>query len=368
MEIAFFIESLKSGGKERQLYYLLKEITYKFNVHLFLFDNNIFYKEVFDLPIKIKVLKKNDKRSISKILNIYESLSNNNVKLIHSWDNSASIILIPYLIIHPSIRLVSSIRFAGKINRRIKEKLIDRASYLISKHIVSNSKKGLEVENLLNKKKGIVIHNGLDIHQFDISSSKNNNITDLLTEEYYLIVMLANFTEAKDHETFINVAKSLIRQIENIKFICIGDGSGRIKAENAAGKFCGRKIYFWGQRNDVPALLKKMDIGILLSNTQGHAEGISNAIMEYMAAQLPVIATNAGGTPELVKENVSGFLVPPFNENKVIEKINFLFNNKDVAKRMGENGRKIIIKEFNTKKMALAYSNLYSDSLKKFKY
>jgi glycosyltransferase involved in cell wall biosynthesis len=81
--------------------------------------------------------------------------------------------------------------------------------------------------------------------------------------------------------------------------------------------------------------------------------------MEYMAAELPVIATNAGGTPELVKDNISGFLVPTFDENVVAEKILYLFHNQNKAKEMGKAGRKIIEKDFSQEKMVNSYKRLY---------
>ena len=105
------------------------------------------------------------------------------------------------------------------------------------------------------------------------------------------------------------------------------------------------------------------DIGVLLNNTKGHGEGISNAIMEYMAAGLPVIATDAGGTPELVKDKISGFLVPAFDPEIVVGKINYLLKNEQIRKEMGQKGRKIIEAEFNLGKMVSSYLNLYQNLL-----
>ena len=120
-----------------------------------------------------------------------------------------------------------------------------------------------------------------------------------------------------------------------------------------------KTIFFLGNRKDIPAILKSSTIGVLLNNTNGHAEGISNAIMEYMSAGLPVVATNAGGTPELVKNGESGFLVPAFDEKTIIEKIEFLLKNPNVNIKMGKRGREIIIQKFSIQKMTDNFLELY---------
>ncbi len=136
-------------------------------------------------------------------------------------------------------------------------------------------------------------------------------------------------------------------------FFCIGNGPGRNRAEKIAGSLLNNNIHFLGRREDIHQIIHAFDIGVMLNNTNGHAEGISNAIMEYMAAGLPVIATNAGGTIELVQEGRSGFLVPPFDPETVARKIKILLEdeqlkNADGSKRQGnyqkrfqysENGR-----------------------------
>ena len=71
-------------------------------------------------------------------------------------------------------------------------------------------------------------------------------------------------------------------------------------------------------------------------NKNGLKEGISNSIMEYMANEIPVIATNSGGNKELVKNNSSGFLIDEGDIKSLIEKIKFLIDNPIESKKMGK--------------------------------
>ena len=81
------------------------------------------------------------------------------------------------------------------------------------------------------------------------------------------------------------------------------------------------KIIFLGKRSNVESIINIFDVGILLTNSKVHGEGISNSIMEYMALGKPVIATRGGGTNEVVIEGENGYLIDPFNEDQLIEKI-----------------------------------------------
>jgi glycosyltransferase involved in cell wall biosynthesis len=88
-------------------------------------------------------------------------------------------------------------------------------------------------------------------------------------------------------------------------------------------------------------------------------EGISNSIMEYMALGKPVIATNSGGTNEIVINNDTGFLITDNKVEVVVEKIEYLLNNPEISRSMGYRGRERIKKYFSIEKMIQEFINLY---------
>jgi glycosyltransferase involved in cell wall biosynthesis len=92
-----------------------------------------------------------------------------------------------------------------------------------------------------------------------------------------------------------------------------------------------------------------------------HAEGISNAIMEAMAARLPVVATAVGGSPELVREGVNGYLVPPGAPAALSRRILDLLASPQARRRMGERGRRIVATEFGVDQMRASYDALYEE-------
>jgi glycosyltransferase involved in cell wall biosynthesis len=82
--------------------------------------------------------------------------------------------------------------------------------------------------------------------------------------------------------------------------------------------------------------------------------------MEYMALGKPVIATNSGGTPELVKNGVNGYLIPPNDINELIAKIQLLLESKNKRIQLGSHGRMIIKNEFSLEKMTNKFVELYN--------
>src|SRR5262249_16038980 len=88
-------------------------------------------------------------------------------------------------------------------------------------------------------------------------------------------------------------------------------------------------------------------------------EGLSNSIMEYMALGKPVVATDGGGTRELVVDGETGFLVPPGTPSALVAKIEYLLANPDIAKRMGEAGEARLRREFSIMRMVEETVKLY---------
>src|SRR5438876_8916005 len=106
-------------------------------------------------------------------------------------------------------------------------------------------------------------------------------------------------------------------------------------------------------------MVKTFTVGVLSTFT----EGISNSVMEYMALKKPVVATDGGGTRELVVEGETGFLVPPGKPEALAAKIEYLLDNPDDARRMGEAGAARLRCEFSIARMIEKTVNLYEAAM-----
>jgi len=144
----------------------------------------------------------------------------------------------------------------------------------------------------------------------------------------------------------------------------IGDGTNfnEIKSEIPISLL--NKIVFLGKRSNVESIINIFDIGILLTNSKVHGEGISNSIIEYMALSKPVIATCGGGTNEVIIDNQNGYLIDADNKDQLIEKIESLMNDKTLMNDLGKNGFQMVQEKFDLKIMTGHYITIYQKLMK----
>src|SRR5262249_23491958 len=165
--------------------------------------------------------------------------------------------------------------------------------------------------------------------------------------------MVAEFNRFKDYTTFIRAAYQISRRRKDIVFVAVGDGETLEASKKIATG--AEVIKFLGKRKDIIHLAAIFDIGVLSTFT----EGLSNSIMEYMALRKPVVATDGGGTRELVVDGETGFLVPPQNPDALATKIEYLLDHPDIARRMGEAGETRLRGAFSLTRMVEVTIQLY---------
>jgi glycosyltransferase involved in cell wall biosynthesis len=143
--------------------------------------------------------------------------------------------------------------------------------------------------------------------------------------------------------------------------VIVGEGPERARLEaQAAHLGLAEQVHFVGHQQDVRPWLAAFDVCVLSSDW----EGMSNAILEAMAAGLPVVATAVGGTPEVVVDGVTGFLVPPRDPQALADAILRLLRDPDLRRRMGEAGRAHVTEHFSVEQMVHKRERLYEELLK----
>jgi len=124
-----------------------------------------------------------------------------------------------------------------------------------------------------------------------------------------------------------------------------------------------KNVLFLGERTDVDEIYPLMDVFVLPS----YREGVGISVLEALAMERPVIATDVGGIPDSVEHLKTGILIPSKNTDKLMKSLIFILNNPDQAKKLGQEGRKKIIKEFNQEfvfeRMGREYHRLISEKL-----
>jgi len=147
---------------------------------------------------------------------------------------------------------------------------------------------------------------------------------------------------------------------ENVHMLIIGDGPHRERLL----KFCRQVImtgtvHFLGERSDVARIMPHLDV---LWSTSAY-EGQSNAVMEAMAAGVPVVATDIPGTRDLVLHGETGYLAPVGDRAAFARHANRLLGDPELARRLGEAGRRRMADEFSAKEMIDRHAELYRELL-----
>jgi glycosyltransferase involved in cell wall biosynthesis len=202
----------------------------------------------------------------------------------------------------------------------------------------------------------VVVRNGLDLAEFDRAAGAE---PALPTPAPGGIVCIANMHHPVKGQTDLLMAmKEVVRARPEAHVVFVGDGVRRPHLERSARQLgIAERCHFLGHRLDAPAILARAALSVSAS----YAEGISNAIMEAMAARLPVVATAVGGSPELVREGVNGYLVPPGAPAALSRRILDLLASPQARRRMGERGRRIVATEFGVDQMRASYDALYEE-------
>jgi L-malate glycosyltransferase len=200
----------------------------------------------------------------------------------------------------------------------------------------------------------LTIYNGLDLAAWEVGSDRGKAPGELV------VSTVGNIRRVKGHDVFIRAAALVVLQFPEISFRVAGEVldpayfaelQGLVRELGLAEHF-----HFDGGVTGLREYLSSADIFVLPSRS----EGFSNAIIEAMAASLPVVATDVGGNAEAVQDGVSGFVVPLEDPAALAAAIVRLLADPVAAKRMGEAGRRLVAEKFTTEAMMRRITGVYA--------
>lgn len=200
------------------------------------------------------------------------------------------------------------------------------------------------------------LYNGLDLDRW---SAMTRAHTD---PQLPVIVTVGNIRPVKGHDVFLRAAALVARKFPQARFGIAGevlDPDFYAELQRLAEELgIQQQVSFAGGITDLPMYLRAASLFVLPSRS----EGFSNAIVEAMAAGLPVVATDVGGNAEAVVDGVTGRIVPPENVEALAAAMLELLENPNRAKQMAEAGRERVAERFTTeammKQLTAAYHGL----------
>lgn len=205
--------------------------------------------------------------------------------------------------------------------------------------------------------KHVTIFNGIDIPRFEAPSESASLVKEFgLDDDRPVIGAIGSLTPHKSHVSLIKAVAKLKHNGHDPQLLIIGEGPSREQLLSEISRLgLEEDVVLPGIRKDVPNILGLLDVFVLPSSR----EGFPITILEAMAAGLPIIVTNVGGTSEAVMDGINGIVVPPGSSNALAQALARVLGNREFADHLGKKARESVIEHFSVRNMVEETEALY---------
>lgn len=239
--------------------------------------------------------------------------------------------------------------------KRVLQIAVGRAAHLIavSQAVAESARRILGA-----REKIIVVRNGVDTNRFNNPNLPTRPVVRALlglAPSDLAVICIARLSPEKGVVTLLQAA-SLLKGERRMRVFIVGDGPQKRELQNVANEYgLNDIVQFLGTRSDVPALLQGADVYVQPS----HKEGLGIAVMEAMAAGLPVVAMKVGGLPEVIADNETGLLTEPQNPAAFAFALQTLLSITKKRESMGHAGRERVCSCFSVERMVKETQAVY---------
>lgn len=367
MKISYILESFGGGGKERRCLQLIQGLNAQgYNeIQVVIINGIVEYPELFNTSADIVIIDRTNRKL--SWLQTYKEVKNRiidfNPDIVQVWGILSMSICSLMRIFYRFKYICANVADCNKMSWYTYQAIISRFSYFLSDAVVGNSNAGLRAYNV-PMRKAHCIYNGFNEERYNLVAScdKQKLLDELHIKTKYIVAMFARIDQFKDTNAFVGLARNVLRYRDDVTFIAVGKGIYYDKYKDLTSD--DDKIRFIGFRFDVEQLMAITDVSILFSNFNYHKEGVSNSIMESMALGTPVIATDDGGSPEIIDDGVNGYLVKENNIELASKYLCSLLDSQNKIQSFSKNASDTIRNRFLLRTMVSKYLSLYINLLK----
>lgn len=234
-----------------------------------------------------------------------------------------------------------------------KHRILNRLIRPFVDATLTNSEAGRDAliqQDGLSPKRITVIENGVDLERFP------NHGHRPFSEPSIRVGCVANLRPVKNIDGLLHVAAALFPLFPNLQFEVAGEGEQRPELEKLHAELgLGDRFRFLGSVDDIPKFLGSLDLAVLPS----HSEGMSNALLEFMAAGRPIVATDVGASSKLIHSGACGILAPSSQPGDISAACQKLLLNPALARQLGDAARERAANEYGRKAMQLRFEEFY---------
>lgn len=302
------------------------------------------------------------------------AMAGQRIHIMHSYNFYANAFAIPAARLARVPVVVASVRDLGVYLTPMQCRVHKMVCRLADRVIVNaEAIRNWLVEQGFPEHKINVIRNGVDVARFAAGDGAAVRREFGVPGEAPLVVMVARLNAKKGEDYFLEGAARVLDRCPGTHFLIVGESytrgqDGRIVADlayierlaqRARGLGIGANVHFTGMREDIPDILAASSVSVLPS----FSEGISNTVLESMAAGVPVVATRVGGTPEIIHDGEDGIMIPPGNAEAIAEAVSRIIEDPSLAARLSAKGRGRAEEAFSLDAMVRHTQDLYLELL-----
>lgn len=350
----FIVPSLRLGGAERQVVDLVNGLSDNFDIYLVTFEKELDQIEALNNKrIRFYNYPRQYKYDFSPALEIARIIRRNKISIIHcTLQISLLFGLFGRLLSRKNPKLIFALHTT--LNRDLKDEILDRILYtpmmLACDKIITvcqSQRAFWSSKYPFLKNKFVAIHNGIDTDRYrdELSDHNKCELKKMLKIDpgFLTVGILGGFRPEKGHEYALRALGILLDRGVRMKLLLIGDGERRSHLESLSKKLSVSEWILWaGYQKDPRNYLSLCDMILVPS----YAETFSLAILEALSMGKPVIATEVGGTSEVIENGTNGFLVKSRDANDMAEKLQLLIEDSELRKRLSSKARQSVEGKF----------------------
>lgn len=363
-----FVTCFAVGGTERHVVNLVRNLNpSRFEIHLACLRRRGEFLQQIDLdriPLtEYKINRLYNLKTLCQHFRFARYLRRNRIQVVQSYGFYATTFALPAARLARVPVTIASIRDMGDIWTPTQRR-VQKMACTFAKCVLTNADAISRrlIQDGYDPGKIVAIPNGVQIPD-DFPPAQSTRVRRELgiPVDAPLVVLPSRLNPLKGIEYFIDAAALSGRCFPEAYFLVVGDTgacspSYRQRLQERAIRLgMSERLIFTGFRLDLAEIYAEASIAVLPSLS----EGLSNVLLEAMAAGLPVIATRVGGNEEVVEGNVTGLLVPPANRERLAQAIIQLLQHPELATTFGRAGRERVIQHFSMEKAVRETEELY---------